>query len=78
LARRHCGRPQGNAKPGKHAADTQHLSEAAKYCCYFITHDTRILTRSQGLDALLPPSLQVVTLATFLEIFDDYEAGRRV
>jgi hypothetical protein len=69
---------QGNAKPGKHAADAGHLSEAAKYGGYFITHDNRILTRSQGLDTLLPPSLQVVTLATFLEIFDDYEAGRRI
>jgi predicted nucleic acid-binding protein len=69
---------QGNAKPGKHAADAQHLAEAAKYCRYFITHDDRILSRSQGLGTLLPPSLHVVTLAAFFDIFDDYEAGRRI
>jgi hypothetical protein len=68
---------QGNAKPGKHAADAQHLSEAAKYGGYFITRDKRILNPSQELKALLPPSLQVVTLVTFFEIFDDYEADRR-
>jgi hypothetical protein len=67
---------QGNAKPGKHAADAEHLFEAAKYCGYFITHDDRILRRSQGL-RVLPPSLHVVTLERFLEIFDDYEVGRR-
>jgi hypothetical protein len=68
---------RGNAKPGKHAADAEHLSEAAKYGGYFITRDERVLKRSQGLGALLPPSLQVVRLVTFLEIFDDYAAGRR-
>jgi len=69
---------QGNARPGKHAADAQHLAEAAKYCGYFITHDKRILKKSDGFHSLLPPSLSVVTLAVFLEIFDDYEAGRRI
>jgi predicted nucleic acid-binding protein len=68
---------QGNAAPGKHAADAHHLAEAAKYGGYFITHDERVLKRSGGLRDLLPPSLQVVTLEQFLEIFDDYEAGRR-
>lgn len=66
---------QGNARPGKHSADAEHLAEAAKYCGYFITHDERILKKSHGLSALLPPSLNVVTLANFLQIFDDYEAG---
>jgi hypothetical protein len=69
---------QGSARPGKHAADAQHLAEAAKYCGYFITHDDRVLKRSKGLRDTLPPSLNVVTLAQFLEIFDDYEAGRRI
>ena len=68
---------QGNAKPGKDARDAEHLSEAAKYGGYFITSDERILKRSQGFGALLPPSLQVVRLVTFFEIFDDYAAGRR-
>jgi hypothetical protein len=69
---------QGNSKPGKHAADAQHLAEAAKYCGYFITHDDRVLKRSKGLRDVLPPSLNVVTLAQFLEIFDNYEAERRI
>jgi hypothetical protein len=66
---------QGNAKPGKHAADADHLFEAAKYGRgYFITHDRRILNRSQRLRDVLPPSLSIVTLEDFLAIFDDYEA----
>jgi predicted nucleic acid-binding protein len=68
---------QGNAAPGKHAADAYHLAEAAKYGGYFITHDERVLKRSGGLRDLLPPSLQIVTLARFLEIFDEYESGQR-
>jgi hypothetical protein len=69
---------QGDARPGKHAADAQHLAEAAKYCGYFITHDERVLERSNRLrlSSLLPPSLNVVTLAGFLAILDDYEACR--
>jgi len=65
---------QGNAKPGKHEADADHLFEAAKYGGYFITHDERILTRAGRLGAVLPPSLTVVTIEDFLAIFDDYEA----
>lgn len=65
---------QGNAKPGTHEADADHLFEAAKYSGYFITHDDRILTRAGRLGEVLPPSLTVVTLAGFLAIFDDYAA----
>jgi hypothetical protein len=65
---------QGNAAPGKHEADADHLFEAAKYGGYFITHDRRILTRAGRLADVLPPSLNVVTLVDFLEIFDDWEA----
>ncbi len=61
---------QGNAKPGKHEADADHLFEAAKYCGYFITHDDRILTRAGRLGEVLPPSLTAVTLAGFFAIFD--------
>lgn len=63
---------QGNAQPGAHDADADHLAEAAKYGGYFITHDERILRRSAGLAALLPPSLTVVTLEDFLAIYDQY------
>lgn len=70
---------QGNAGPGKHAADASHLSEAAETgCAYFITHDKRILDKRDELRSALPPSLTIVTLAEFLGIYDDYEAGRRL
>jgi hypothetical protein len=69
---------QGNALPGKHSPDAKHLAEAAKYCGYFITHDQRILKRSGGLGSLLPPTLNVVTLAEFMRLYDDFEAGRRI
>jgi hypothetical protein len=65
---------RGNAKPGKHEADADHLFEAAKYGGYFITHDDRIVTRAGRLGDVVPPSLTVVTLEDFLAIFDDYEA----
>lgn len=65
---------QGNAKPGKHTADAEHVFEAAKYCGYFITHDERILKRVAPFHEL-PPSLSIVTLARFLEICDEYEAA---
>lgn len=70
---------QGNARPETHAADASHLSEAAEAGCgYFITHDKRILGRRSELAAVLPPSLNIVTLEEFLAIFDDYDAGRRL
>jgi hypothetical protein len=65
---------QGDARPGKHMADADHLFEAAKYGGYFITHDQRILTRAGRLREILPPSLTVVTLMDFMAIFDDYAA----
>ena len=64
---------QGNAMPGKHIADADHLCEAAKYCAYFITHDLRVLRKSGKLHDVLPPSLHVVTLVEFLEIYDAFE-----
>jgi hypothetical protein len=70
---------QGNAAPEKHAADASHVSEAAETgCSYFITEDARILKKRADLAAVLPPTLQIVTLEEFLEIFDDYEDGRRL
>lgn len=49
---------QGNARPGTHAADADHLFEAAKYCGYFITHDRRLLDKASKLRSMLPPSLR--------------------
>jgi hypothetical protein len=65
---------QGNAKPGAHAADASHVSEAAETgCAYFITHDKRILSKRGELSAVLPPTLQIVTLLEFFTILDEYE-----
>jgi hypothetical protein len=64
---------QGNARPNKHAADASHLCEAAETgCSYFITHDRRILRRRLELHAVLPPSLTIVALEDFFDIFDAY------
>jgi hypothetical protein len=66
---------QGNARPGAHAADASHISEAAETgCAFFITEDKRIIAKRGELASVLPPSLFIVTLAEFLEIFDGYEA----
>lgn len=68
---------QGNAKPGAHAADASHLSEAAETgCAYFITHDKRMIERRDALAAVLPPTLQIVTLDEFFDVLDQYEDGR--
>lgn len=70
---------QGNARPGKHAADASHISEAAETgCAYFITNDKRILKKRAELRDALPPTLTIVTLAEFMEILDDFETGRRL
>jgi hypothetical protein len=70
---------QGNARADAHAADASHVTEAAETGCgYFITHDTRILKKRDELSGVLPPTLQIVTLAEFFEILDDYQEGRRL
>jgi hypothetical protein len=70
---------RGNAKPGTHANDASHLSEAAETgCSYFITHDGRILRKRDELRAVLPPNLWIVSLEEFFGIFDDFIAGRLV
>jgi hypothetical protein len=68
---------QGSALPGAHAADASHLSEAAETGCgYLITHDKRILKKRSELHAVLPPSVNIVTLEEFLDILDAYETGQ--
>ena len=68
---------QGQAKPGKHAADIDHLFEAGKYgAAYFITHDSRLLKKREEIRQLLGPQLHVVTLREFIGVYDRYaEAG---
>ena len=66
---------QGNAQPGKHAADASHLCEAAETgCAYFITEDKRVLAKRQKLEAYL--RLTILTLREFMEVFDSYKNGR--
>ena len=68
---------RGNALPGKHAADASHLSEAAETgCCYFITHDKRMLAKRDELRRVLPPSLEIVTLAEFFDVLARFEPRR--
>lgn len=67
---------QGNAAPGRHAADASHLCEAVESGCgYFITNDKRILRKRSELERVLPPTLTIVDLNEFFEIFDAYEAA---
>lgn len=64
---------QGNASPGRHAADASHLSEAAETgCAYFITEDMRMLRKRDELGGVLPPHLKIVTLVEFFEILDHF------
>jgi hypothetical protein len=70
---------QGNAKPGAHAADASHLSEAAETgCTYFITHDKRMIDKRDALAAELPLTLHIVTLDEFFDVLGRYEDGRLV
>jgi hypothetical protein len=68
---------QGNGQPETHAADASHLAEAVETgCAFFIARDKRFFKKRATLREVLPPSLNIVTLEEFFEIFDDYEARR--
>ena len=57
---------QGNANPGRHAADADHLAEASKYgASHFITHDRRILGMAAALRVLCH-QVQIATLEQFM------------
>jgi hypothetical protein len=67
---------QGNSRPGSHAADASHLSEADETgCAYFVTHDRRILAKRDELHRVLKFA-RIVTLAEFFDVFDRFEAER--
>jgi predicted nucleic acid-binding protein len=67
---------QGNAILGKHSADASHLCEAAETGCgYFVTRDKRVLGKRATLQAVLPPSLFIVDVVEFLDIYDRHRAG---
>lgn len=66
---------QGNAQPGKHDADAEHVFEAQKYGGrYFITHDVRINQKKRKELERLIPDLGIVTLEEFLAIYDKLSA----
>jgi hypothetical protein len=68
---------QGNARAETHAVDASHLAEAVETGCgFFIAPDKRFFKKRDELRQVLPPSLNVVTLEEFFEIFDDYKARR--
>jgi predicted nucleic acid-binding protein len=69
---------RGNACDGKHDADGLHLFEADKYGGgYFITHDKRILDKRGELRKVLNPSIAIVTLVEFLEIYDKFAVNNQ-
>jgi hypothetical protein len=65
---------QGNASPGRHWADADHVFDADRSGCnYFITGDKRVLN-SKPLRSLLGPHIQIVTLGHFIELWDGFNA----
>ncbi|MBI1649993.1 hypothetical protein [Hyphomicrobium sulfonivorans] len=67
---------QGNAAPGRHAADALHISEASEAgCAYFITNDKRILRKRDELASVLPATLAIADLNEFFEIVDAFQSG---
>ena len=63
---------QGNAQPGRHAADAFHVVESAKYGGgYFITLDTRMHKKAKELEALL--GIIIVAPSRFVELYDEFE-----
>ena len=64
---------RGNAQPGKHDADAEHLFEASKYGGgYFITHDRRVLGKRDELRQQIGAALAIVTLEEFLAAYDRF------
>ena len=64
---------RGNAQPGKHDADADHLFEASKYGGgYIITHDRRMLDKRDELRHLIGVALAIVTLEEFLAAYDRF------
>lgn len=67
---------RGNAQPGTHSADASHVSEASETgCSYFITEDRRILSKRDDLRQEVP-SLLIVTLEEFFDIYDEWVEWR--
>ena len=66
---------QGNATPGKHAADARHVYEAVKYgAAWFITEDDGILRKRGELQKVVGAIPKIVTLEEFLEAYDRFVA----
>ena len=61
---------RGNADPGKHAADGEHVFEAQKYCRFFVTKDKRILNKREAIGKLIGDTLAIVTVEELLAMYD--------
>ena len=61
---------RGNAKPGKHAADGEHLFVAQKYGRFFVTNDERILKKREAIGKLIGNTLAIVTVDELLAMYD--------
>ena len=64
---------RGGAALGKHAADADHIFEAAKYGGrYFVTHDKRLLKRKKEIAEITGDGLMIVTLREFMDICESF------
>ncbi len=64
---------RGNAKPGKHDRDADHMVEAAKYGGYFITRDQRLIRKRSEITRVLGQGFAIVTPMEFLEMYQQFE-----
>jgi hypothetical protein len=69
---------RGNAKPGHHAADASHVSEAAEIACpYFIIQDKRILAKREELRRVLGAVPAIMALEELFEILGQFPQVRK-
>lgn len=66
---------RGNAAVGRHDRDADHIFECQKYGGrYFITHDSRLLGKQAGIAEILP-GFQILTLADFNAVCENFSTG---
>ena len=64
---------RGGSSSDRHDSDAGHLCDAAEAGCrYFITHDRRFMRKRHDLEATLP-SIRILGLREFFEIYDASE-----
>ena len=60
---------QGQAAPGRHAADAANLVDAYRHAKVFVTCDRRLLRRRDALAAVMP-SLRILSPAELVDAYD--------